>query len=82
MPVEQHGESGVEQVEKKPAPTKRAIHLRILLLLVLGWASILHVMEESGTITSLLVEANVAHQHPIINNQFHFKSVRNQITPM
>jgi hypothetical protein len=82
MAVDEQGESKVEHTEKKPLPTKRSLRLKILLLLVLGWTSVVRAMEESGTIANLLVEANLAHQRPIINNQFHFKSVRNQIAPM
>jgi hypothetical protein len=72
----------VVHIEQKPVPTKRSLRLKILLLLVLSWASIVRVMEESGTISNLLVEENLAHQRLIINNEFHSKSVRSQMAPM
>ena len=81
MAVEEQG-GIVEHIEKKPVPMKRSLRLRMLLWLILGWASILHVMEDSGAITNLLVEENLSHQRPIIDTHFGSKPVRNQTAPL
>jgi hypothetical protein len=46
--------------EQKPRGTGRRLRMTLLLSLIMGWASILHLMEESGTLADYIYVETIA----------------------
>lgn len=52
--VDDYGSFKIETVKPRAAPKRRRFKLSLLLLLVLGWALLLHMMEKTGSLSTFI----------------------------